>query len=260
MSIPPRQSGSVNVQRQPSSHFELEQHEGTTLQYYIEELKSMRDEINWRAKAAYTGSIIFISAITIMGISLFEKDNQFLATTGANPKLFVEALMVALLAASAWVGVQNANHLIVKRIELYTLEILKLIQRRTNHVHFAWLAYLYGEKYFKSNRENDIARLLNSSIGFFMYLLPSVAIMFAWVYLLSRPECRHTYLFFFIFISFFALAAVSSTVLFYYYVLKLHSSFGDFYKSYMRPYLDAGGFVTKPIDEAEVSASPDMAI
>lgn len=205
------------------------------IEYHIEEVKSMRDEINWRVKTAYTSSIIFISAISVLGGTLFSTDNTFIETVKKDPEVLTQSGIAVLIAISAWVGVQNANHLIEKRIELYCLELLKVIFFESKNVYCSWLGFLYGSDFFKNRVKNFFGKFLNASIGMFMYFLPNVITLILWFYLMFKTPVNKHYILFF-FASLFVFVAVGSTILFFFYVVKVNKKFSEFHDKIMLPY------------------------
>ncbi len=207
---------------------------------HIDEIKAMRDEINWRVKIAYNSSIVFISALTLIGGSLFAKDNLLLENIGKDEEVRTLSGIGILIAISAWAGVQNANHLIEKRIELYSLDLIKIIQRNTNHAYFGWLGYLYGSVFFRNARKNTLARLFNSSIGFFIYVLPNLVAICVWVLLIIHGRILpHIYLFTFASVVLFI--AIGSTFMFLFYVIKVNKECTAYYEKYMKPYFKNRG-------------------
>jgi len=210
--------------------------------YQIEEIKNMREEINWRVKIAYNASIIFISAITITGGTLFSSENRFLESVTQDSEVMTLSGIAVLIAISAWVGVQNGNHLIEKRIELYTLDLLKTIYYTSNHVFFAWLGFLYGSVFFKNRFKNLLSKFLNASIGLFIYFLPNLVALSIWVYLLLHADLK-THKILFCVASFFLFVAIGSTFFFFFYVVKVNNQFTEFYKSTMKPYLEKNGSI-----------------
>ncbi|RYX86067.1 hypothetical protein EON73_02685 [bacterium] len=217
-----------------------EEHE--QIVHHVEEIKSMRDEINWRVKVAYQGSVVFISAISITGGTLFSHDNDFLKSIQSDSEILTISGIVVLIAVSAWVGVQNANHLIEKRIELYMLDILKVVHHKTHNVYYSWLGFLYGSVFFNRKYKNFIAKSLNASIGFFIYFLPNLIAILVWGYLLKNGRI-HDNLALFIAGTFFFVISMSSTFMFFFYVVKVNNEFTKFYKSTMQPYLTANGVI-----------------
>jgi hypothetical protein len=205
------------------------------LAQYIEEIKSMREEINWRVKIAYNASIVFISALSLIGGTLFSSENKFIEIVAKDAQLMTVSGIAILVAISAWVGVQNANHLIEKRIELYTLELMKLVVAKTGHVHFSWLGFLYGSAFFRRKLKNGVAKFFNASIGMFIYLLPNLIGLVVWIYLIMNARIREN-MFWFIAGSIFFFTAVGSTFLFFFYVVKVNNKFSEYYNQNMGPY------------------------
>lgn len=214
------------------------------ISYYLEEIKSMRDEINWRVKMAYTGSLIFLSAIVVPLSAFFDKDNtliDYINTNGKDSSGAIDTLtivgMIAIMAICAWTGVQNANHIIEKRIELYTLELMKVVIKTKGHPYSSWLAYLYGSTFFKNKTKAGIAKLLNASIGFFIYFLPNIISILGW-FLLVREGTISEYLSWFIILTIFILIVACSTLMFFFYVTKINKDYSRFYKEHIEPYFE----------------------
>lgn len=203
--------------------------------FFLDEIKSMRDEINWRVKMAYTGSLIFLSAITFTISIFFQEEGYALTQMRDNPDSFTIVTMIAVLAVSAWAGVQNANHLIEKRIELYSLELIKAVKLLSKHPHASWLGFLYGNSFFKNKIKTSIAKYLNASIGFFIYFLPNmVAISLLW-FLFQNGKVED-YIFWVALVTFFVVVAAGSTFMFFLYVHKVNTKFTDFYNNEMQSY------------------------
>ncbi|MDL5511481.1 hypothetical protein QSE00_06635 [Arenibacter sp. M-2] len=206
--------------------------------FNIEEIKSMREEINWRVKAAYNSSIAFISVITFIIGQLLNRENGVIESIQEDPNLFMMTSIAMLIVISAWVGVQNANHLIEKRIELYSLDLMKTIHSASEHIFFSWLGYLYGHVYFRKKVKNMLAKLLNASIGFFIYFLPNLIAFGLWVFLLGIDGIRN-HIPLFILATFFIFIAILTSFLLFFYVIKVNKRYTDFHDNYMKPYFEA---------------------
>lgn len=207
------------------------------IQFNIEEIRSMRDEINWRVKIAYTSSVVFLSALAFTVSTVFSNENSFLETLTNNPDLRMKSGLVFLVLISAWVGVQNANHLIEKRIEMYTLSVIKVIYSRSNEVTFSWLGFLYGSRVFQRDMYNNAAKFLNASIGLFIYFLPNFLAIIVWIYLISI-ETMTTFPSYFFVVTFFLIVAVGSSALLFFYVLKVNKAYTEYYAKFMREYFE----------------------
>jgi hypothetical protein len=205
------------------------------ISHYLDEIKSMRDEINWRVKMAYTGSLVFLTAIIVPLSSFFQKDSTILNELKSNQDTLTIVCMIALLAISAWAGVQNANHLVEKRIELYSLELMKIVKNISGHPYNSWLGFLYGNSFFKSKFKTSVAKTLNASVGFFIYFLPNLVAFFIWGFLINYG-CVQNYRIWFSVVTFFVIVAASTTLMFFFYVHKVNSMFTIFYKEEMKDF------------------------
>lgn len=203
--------------------------------YFLEEIKSMRDEINWRVKMAYTGSFIFISAIVIPLGSFFDDGNTLLDRLREDNDTFTLVGVILLIAITAWSGVQNANHIIEKRIELYTLDLMYAVTKATGHPHASWLGFLYGNTFFRSKVKTFLAKTFNASIGFFIYFLPNIVALIG-LFALYRYGNWREYFVWMSFASFFVAITVGSTIMFFFYVSKVNNAFTRFYNDEMLHY------------------------
>jgi hypothetical protein len=217
----------------------LDEGDDPVIRNNLEEIRSMRDEITWRVKTAYNASIIFTGAISLIVGSLFTDSNKFLDKI-KDPDIMTICGIAILIAISAWVGVQNANHLIEKRIELYTLELMKVVYKRKKHVYFSWLGFLYGSVFFRKKYKNFLARFLSASIGMFMYFLPNLLTLCVWYYVYANGLIRK-YMVAFIVATLFLAVAVGSTIMFFFYVVNVNAKFTAFYKKIMHPYFEKNG-------------------
>lgn len=195
----------------------------------------MREEINWRVKAAYNSSIAFISVIAFIIGQLYSQDNKIVDSFEKDPNLVTITSIGVLVILSAWVIVQNANHLIEKRIELYSLTLIQKIYDVSGHVFFSWLGYLYGKIFFRQRFKNKVSKLLNASIGFCIYFLPNLIAFLLWCQLWVNENLARYYMWFFI-ASLFVLISILTSFLLFFYVIKIDRRYTDFYKEYMEPY------------------------
>ncbi|WP_425390997.1 hypothetical protein [Ekhidna sp.] len=215
----------------------LAENNGEVVFYNIEEIRSMRDEINWRVKVAYNSSVAFISVFSFVVVQLFSTENTFIDSFESDPDLFIKAGLGIIILIAAWVGVQNANHLIEKRIELYTLDLMKNVYKESSHVFFSWLGFLYGSVFFRRKSKNFIAKFLNASIGLFTYFLPNIIAFGIWLYFLIMIPLKG-YLPFFYLASFFVMIAMSTSFFLFFYVVKVNNNHTKFYKEVMQPYFE----------------------
>lgn len=90
--------------------------EKLTIGYYIDDLKSIREELNWRVKIAYTSNLTVFPGLAGLASFLLSKDLD------ANI-VYIIACTISLLL-SMYVNLQVFNRLIEKKIELYILKII----------------------------------------------------------------------------------------------------------------------------------------
>lgn len=137
---------------------------------HLNELLSMREEVNWRVKMSYTSYAAFFTLFGF-GATLFSKD---LVELDGHQLYFIYNGISILI--STFVGVMNANHIIEKRLELYMLELQRIMFKIEKYPHHYWLSFLYGYKDYKNSTWlSTIAKYLRASVGFFIYLIPILA-------------------------------------------------------------------------------------
>lgn len=110
--------------------------EKLTIGYYIDDLKSIREELNWRVKIAYTSNLTVFPGLAGLASFLLSKDLD------ANI-VYIIACTISLLL-SMYVNLQVFNRLIEKKIELYILKIQKQLEEGYNIKSHSWISYLYG--------------------------------------------------------------------------------------------------------------------
>lgn len=212
---------------------------------HIEEIQRMRGEIDWRVRAAYTSSLAFISIISFVVSTLFDENNTFREQAENDDPVFLYALMGITAFLAAFLGVQNANHLIEKRIELYSLHLIKRVKQLTGQPFAMWLPFLYGHPIFRRRQANSWAKVLNASIGFFQYFMPNMIMLglcagLWFKYYGLGPDTLPWWTpIGMVFVSFFVLLAAGTTIYFFSFMKRLDSQMTRFYKHDVAPYLPA---------------------
>lgn len=128
------------------------------LEYYIDDLKTIREELNWRVKIAYTSNMTVFPGLA--GLASFLLSQKF-----DTDMIYIIACTLSLLL-SMYVNLQVFNRLIEKKIELYILTIQKKLNTVYNVSTHSWISFLYG----KPNRFSIIGYL---SL-FYQYLFPNI--------------------------------------------------------------------------------------
>jgi hypothetical protein len=139
--------------------------------HWIDEIKSLRTENDWRLRIIYMGPTYYVSALLItsgLAVKLFASANL-----RENYTLTFVALMFSL-ANALYVGVLTGNHYIEKKIELYILSIEKKIFSYTGEAYFYWISFQYGENFDRTRIANIIATMTHASILIFQYIIPLV--------------------------------------------------------------------------------------
>lgn len=128
------------------------------LEYYIDDLKTIREELNWRVKISYTSNMTIFPGLA--GIASFLLSQEF-----DTDMVYIIACTISLLL-SMYVNLQVFNRLIEKKIELYILTIQKKLNSDYNINTHSWISYLYG----RPSRFSIIGYL---SL-FYQYLFPNI--------------------------------------------------------------------------------------
>jgi len=147
------------------------------MEYHIEDIKNIREELNWRVKIAYTSTTIFYGVITFV-VGLFMTKDGYKALDVGNKDFFIPLASTIAIMMSLFAATLTANHLIEKKIELYILQIQKKILKKSEHVEidtpqFSWISFLYADEYVYSK---SMQKLHNFALAVFpalQYGLPN---------------------------------------------------------------------------------------
>lgn len=104
--------------------------------YYIDDLKNIREELNWRVKIAYTSNMTVFPGLAGLASFLLSRELDV-------NLIYIIACTISLLL-SMYVNLQVFNRLIEKKIEMYILDIQKLLKEKYNLKCHSWISYLYG--------------------------------------------------------------------------------------------------------------------
>lgn len=201
---------------------------------HLDEIKSLRDEINWRVRIAYTSSAGFISIFAvIVGVVLKQDMNDILM--GNNEGLIIAGLVFAGLIAM-FVGILNSNHLIEKRIELYSLHLQRAIYKKHGEPIYNWLSYLYGYKSVKNPIFTLIEKVFNAGVALFQYALPTILAISILVLLNSKLGAYEKHPTLFIFISTLVVISLFSSLYLAYFLSIVHKEHSIFYKQYVEKF------------------------
>lgn len=125
---------------------------------YIDDIKNIREELNWRVKLSYTSNITIFPGVTGLASFLLSKDLN-------ADSMYIIASTLSLIL-SMYVNLQVFNRLIEKKIELYILDIQKKLKDEFGIKTHSWISFLYGEP----SRFSIIGHL---SL-FYQYIFPNI--------------------------------------------------------------------------------------
>lgn len=203
---------------------------------HLDELKSLRDEINWRVKIAYTSSAVFISVMGALIGALTQKDyNEIIIKN--NGSVVILGLLFALLIAM-FIGIINSNHIVEKRIELYSLNLQKAILVDTTEPIYSWLSYLYGHKNTNSMFFTYIEKIFSGGVAIFQYVLPNFLAILILIILNSKCNACEGYPFLFTFVCILVGIAICSTLYLAYFVSIVNKEHTEFYKDHVEKYFN----------------------
>lgn len=203
---------------------------------HLDEIKSLRDEINWRVRIAYTSSAGFISIFAvIVGVILEQDINDVLK--GKDDGLIITGLVLSGLIAM-FVGILNSNHLIEKRIELYSLHLQKVIYNQHKEPIYNWLSYLYGFKTKKNSFFVIIEKIFNAGVALFQYALPIILAISILILLNTKLSAYDKYPTLFIFISVLVGISCISSLYLAYFLSIVNKEHTIFYNDYVKKFFD----------------------
>lgn len=128
------------------------------LQIYLDDIKNIREELNWRVKIAYTSNITVFPGLAGLASFLLSRDLD-------SSLIFIISSILSLIL-SMYVNLQVFNRMIEKKIEAYILSIQKKIKKEFHIQTHSWISFLYGE----ASRFSIIGYL---SL-FYQYIFPNI--------------------------------------------------------------------------------------
>lgn len=128
------------------------------LQIYLDDIKNIREELNWRVKIAYTSNITVFPGLAGLASFLLSRDLDSLV-------IFTISSILSLIL-SMYVNLQVFNRMVEKKIEAYILSIQKKIKNEFHIQSHSWISFLYGE----ASRFSIIGYL---SL-FYQYIFPNI--------------------------------------------------------------------------------------
>jgi hypothetical protein len=189
------------------------------IQFHMQELQSLRSEIDWRAKMAYSGSVIFISVFSFGIAQVFSAENRFIETVRTDADLQSIVLKTLMIVISVWAGVMNANHIIITRLEFYYLKMCRIIGDQCGTYFSSWFVFGYGSKFFHSTVKEGIARFLMGAIGI-LYFFPNLIILYIWYYIIQAALVPPVDLLFIV-ATFFMMISIGGSVFLLVYKVKV---------------------------------------
>lgn len=210
----------------------VESNKDAEVERHIDDIKIMRDEINWRVKLAYNGSVIFVSIFTLVTSYILNSEK----TEVTDDNIIIIGLSAATLIA-IYIGILNANHLVEKRIEYYTLHLQKKILKLEGYPSYSWLSFLYGYKFVKSKFMRVMSSTSNAAVGMFQYGLPIIMAVFILLFLGVKLNAHIEYTLFFIISCVLVFFTFISTLFLLAFLSKMAKEQKLFYDTEVLPYL-----------------------
>lgn len=191
------------------------------IEHYIEEIKNIREELNWRVKIAYTSNLaIFPSLAALAGFLItknIESENLYLITTSLS------------LIITMYGSLQIFNRMIEKKIEQYILTLQKKIYKKNNKkAIYSWISFLYGDNL----HSNNIILMGYTSI-FYQYFLPNIIgtiILLIPVFKHKIGELSIYFILFYVFCFILNLIVYGYIIMFLKYFNKVKRNHIDFFK------------------------------
>ncbi len=203
------------------------------IERHIDDIKMMRDEINWRVKLAYNGSVIFVSIFSL--ITSYILNSEKIKVTDDN--IIILGLSTSILI-SIYIGILNANHLVEKRIEYYTLHLQKKILQLEGYPSYSWLSFLYGHKFVKNKFIRVLSSTSSGAVGIFQYGFPIIMSTFILLFLGIKLNAHVKYTLFFVLSCILVFFTFISTLFLLFFLLKMVNEQRLFYDTKILPYLD----------------------
>ena len=203
---------------------------------HLDELKSLRDEINWRVKIAYTSIATFISVVVFaLGFIVDREQNKIAGNLSGYIPLAI--LLIAGLI-SMFMGILNANHIIEKKIELYSLKIQRKIMQEAGEPVYSWLSFLYGYKSKENMLFTFLEKLFSASIGIFQYAIPNLLALTIIIVIANKTPIIKDYTFLYIIIAILVGLSILSSIYLGFFVSIINKEHGAHYHKYVRKFLD----------------------
>jgi hypothetical protein len=204
---------------------------------HLDEIKSLRDEINWRVKIAYTSSAGFISVFGVISGIIISQDLEKIARNNSDGLIIIGLLFSGLI--SMFMGVLNSNALIEKRIELYTLQLQKVMLSEAKEPIYSWLSYMYGYKTKKkSTLFTFIEKTFNAGIALFQYALPIILAISILIVLYYNTSAFDRFPVFYIFITILVAIAFFSSLYLAYFLSIVNKEHTKFYIDSVEPFIN----------------------
>ena len=204
----------------------------TQSEKHIDEIKNLREEINWRVKIAYTSNVIFL--IVISFISNFIANDRISQLD--DKKIELVGLIIIILI-TMYSSILNGNHLIEKRIELYILQLEKKLFELDNFPHHFWISYLYGYRFKKHKLMRILSVISSTTVGMFQYAFPNLFSLFLLIYLAIKYNAVNNYPFLFSLSTFSLLISFLSALFFILFLSKVAKEHTKYFNETVIPYI-----------------------
>ena len=216
---------------------------------HIEDIKNIREELNWRVKISYTSTTIFY-AVIIFALNIFlQNDKKFEVKENVNLFVFVCSTISMLMILFAVTLI--ANHLTEKKIELYILQIQKKILKKSSDERieiprFSWISFLYADEYRCYLEARKFHQYLHNFALYihpiFQFVLPILISLFilllVFFFVINTYYCKvHIIaLVYYIVICLMGLSSVPLAIAFLIFFKKLKKEHRSFFYTHIHPY------------------------
>lgn len=215
------------------------------MEHHIEDIKNIREELNWRVKITYTSTAVFYTVIIfILGIFV-QEGNRF---DIEDKNLFVSLSSTISMLITLFAVTLTANHLTEKKIELYILQIQKKILKGSPRAKieipkFSWISFLYADEYGHYVKSGKFIQGLHNFAIYVhpvcQFILPNLVSMFilGLIAYLGFHGAHIMAVIYYIFVCIMCLAAFLLTAAFLMFFKRVKDEHRDFFYKHIHPYL-----------------------
>ena len=227
------------------------------MEHHIEDIKNIREELNWRVKIAYTSNVAFYTIILFVLGAFLQQNMQvsLLELKKTNIDLYVGIFSTITILLAVFATTLTANHMVEKKIELYILQIQKKILKASSREKieipkFSWISFLYAnehEGYLKSKKSRRkwyyAALAIHPAL---QYGLPNVFPLCVFIFT-CQYFCQLIWFvqLYCILAGLICAASCFQVIMFFLYFNKMSAEHRNFFKDHVDPYFKNNKIFTK---------------